>query len=108
MGITLSGATATCSAYPPSIVKADTRWPGVKPDPSGADRTVPATSMPGVNGGSSRSWYSPRNSSRSGKHTPAAPTSTITALLGSGSGTSVYASPAVPVRACATSAFIRA
>ena len=55
VGTRFSGATATRSAKPPSIVNAETRWPGFKPESSGAERTVPATSMPGMNGGSSLS-----------------------------------------------------
>jgi hypothetical protein len=34
--------------------------------------------MPGTNGGGCFSWYSPLVISRSGKHTPAAPTSMTT------------------------------
>src|SRR3954468_12949574 len=66
--------------------------------------------MPGMNGGSSRIWYSPRRSSRSGKLTPAAPTSTTTESCSpppTASSTSVYSSPAGPDSSRATSAFMR-
>ena len=44
-----SGATAT-SAMPPSRLTAATRSPAATPAPSGAERTTPATSAPGMNG----------------------------------------------------------
>ena len=44
--------------------------------PSGAERTVPPTSLPGTNGRSGLNWYSPRVCSTSGNETPAAFTST--------------------------------
>ena len=44
-----SGATAT-SAKPPSMQPAATRSPSLRPEPSGALRTTPATSLPGTNG----------------------------------------------------------
>src|SRR3954469_12319954 len=71
-----------------------TRSPSLKPDPSGALRTVPATSLPGTNGRSGLIWYCPRVCSTSGKDTPAACTSISTPLPGvsgceaSGSGRS--------------------
>src|ERR1700754_4969999 len=63
--------------------------------------------MPGMNGGSRRSWYSPRRSSKSGKLTPAAPTSMTIAPSPATASTSVYASPGGPESSRATSAFIR-
>ena len=44
-----SGATAT-SAKPPSMQNAATRSPGLTAAPSGAERTMPPTSLPGTNG----------------------------------------------------------
>ena len=57
---------------------ATTRSPGLCALPSGALRTVPATSAPGMNGSSGLSWYSPRLCSTSGNDTPAASTSMST------------------------------
>ena len=73
-----AGSATATSANPPSIVNAMTRSPALKPEPSGADRTLPATSTPGTNGSGGFIWYSPRVSSRSGKLTPAAATSMTT------------------------------
>src|SRR3954469_3954866 len=87
------GATAT-SAKPPSMQNAATRSPAATAAPSGADRTVPATSLPGTNGSGGFTWYSPRLWSTSGNETPAASTSTTTPPSGAsmcsgpGSGTS--------------------
>ena len=80
---------ATRSAHAPSMLKPVTRCPTLKPESAGAERTTPATSVPGTNGGSSLSWYSPLISSRSGKLTPAAPTSTTTMPSPATSSTSV-------------------
>ena len=44
-----AGATAT-SAHPPSMQNAATRSPALTAAPSGAERTTPPTSLPGVNG----------------------------------------------------------
>ena len=77
-GNTSSGEAATAVANPPSTGIAATRSPAVKPEPSGASRTVPATSLPSRKGRSGFIWYSPRDSSRSGKTTPAASTSMST------------------------------
>src|SRR6478735_7145401 len=63
--------------------------------------------MPGMNGGSSRSWYSPRRSNRSGKLTPAAPMSTTMTSTPPTSSTSMYVRPDGPESSRATSAFIR-
>ncbi|SHW50898.1 Uncharacterised protein [Mycobacteroides abscessus subsp. abscessus] len=52
VGRMLEGATATRSAYPPMKLKAITRSPGLMPEPSGAERTTPAVSIPGTKGGS--------------------------------------------------------
>src|SRR5687767_7294249 len=74
---------------------AATRSPCASREPSGALRTVPATSLPGTNGSGGLIWYSPRVWSTSGNDTPAACTSTTTPLPGvsgcegSGSGRSV-------------------
>ncbi len=57
------------------MVTAITRSPAANPLPSGASRTVPATSTPGTNGTGGFIWYSPRLMSTSGKLTPAAATS---------------------------------
>ncbi len=76
-----SGATAT-SANPPSAQNAATRSPSRTAAPSGALRTIPATSLPGTNGTGGFSWYSPRVCSTSGNDTPAACTSTTTPLPG--------------------------
>jgi hypothetical protein len=54
-----SGATAT-SANPPSMQNAATRSPSFTPAPSVAARTTPPTSLPGTNGMSGLTWYSPR------------------------------------------------
>src|SRR5688572_19158410 len=75
--------------------QAATRSPSLSGEPSGALRTVPATSLPGTNGSGGLIWYSPRVWSTSGNDTPAAWTSTTTPLPGvsgcegSGSGRSV-------------------
>src|SRR3954471_7504141 len=88
-----SGATAT-SAKPPSMLNAATRSPGCTGAPSGALRTTPPTSLPGMNGRSGLTWYWPRVWSTSGNETPAAWTSTTTPRPGvsrwegSGSGAS--------------------
>ena len=81
-----------------------TRSPGLCALPSGALRTVPATSAPGMNGSSGLSWYSPRLCSTSGNETPATSTSMITTSpsgasgwVASGSGTSTTCSPWGPV-----------
>jgi hypothetical protein len=94
-----SGAAAT-SAKPPSMDIAATRSPGWSRLPSGALRTVPATSAPGMNGRSGLSWYSPRLCKTSGNDTPAASTSITTTrpsaasgCAASGSGTSTSFSP---------------
>src|SRR4051812_43664478 len=77
---------------------AATRSPSARPQPGGALRTTPPTSLPGTNGSSGLNWYSPRVCSTSGNDTPAACTSTTTPLPGvsmcdaSGSGTSTTAS----------------
>ena len=83
-----------------------------RPEPSGAERTVPATSLPGTNGRSGLNWYSPRVCSTSGKETPAASTSTSTPDPGesmceaSGSGTSTTSSAeSGPVRSTICTAF---
>src|SRR3954465_11653065 len=110
VGLMLAAGTATRSAHPPSMASAVTRCPALNSDSYGADRTTPATSVPGMNGGSSRIWYSPRSSSRSGKLTPVAPTSTTTEACSpppTASSTSVYTSPAGPDSSRATSAFMR-
>ena len=65
----MSASTATVSAKPPVTGKAATRSPAANPPASA--RTTPATSQPGVNGSSGRSWYYPRVCSTSGKATPA-------------------------------------
>src|SRR5829696_4328734 len=91
-----SGATAT-SAKPPSRQAAATRSPSLNPEPSGALRTTPATSVPGTNGSGGFIWYSPRVWRTSGNATPAARTSISTPLPGvsmwdgSGSGMSTCA-----------------
>src|SRR3954447_25753500 len=88
-----SGATAT-SANPPSMQHAPTRSPSLTAAPSGALRTMPPTSLPGMNGRSGLTWYWPRVWSTSGNETPAAWTSTTTPRPGvsrwdgSGSGAS--------------------
>ena len=81
-----------------------TRSPGLCALPSGALRTVPATSAPGMKGSSGLSWYSPRLCRTSGNDTPAASTSIITTSpsgasgwVASGSGTSTSCSPDGPV-----------
>src|SRR3954453_17560265 len=94
-----AGATAT-SAKPPSMQKAATRSPARTGAPSGALRTIPATSLPGTKGSSGSIWYCPRVCSTSGKETPAARTSTTTPAPGvrscdaSGSGRSAARSAA--------------
>src|SRR5215207_5379722 len=91
-----SGATAT-SAKPPRRQAAATRSPSLSPEPSGALRTAPATSVPGTNGSGGFIWYSPRVWRTSGNATPAACTSISTPLPGvsmwdgSGSGRSTCA-----------------
>src|SRR4051794_34216618 len=87
-GKTACGIAAATSANPPSPGKAATRSPGEKPEPSGADRTIPATSEPGTNGSGGLIWYCPRLCSTSGKVTPAACTSTTTSPSPDGSSTS--------------------
>ena len=84
---------------------AATRSPSLTSAPSGALRTMPATSLPGTNGSGGFTWYSPRVWSTSGNETPAACTSTTTPLPGvsmcegSGSGTSASANAELgPVR----------
>ena len=62
--------------------KAATRSPSRTAAPSGALRTMPATSLPGTNGSVGLTWYSPRVCSTSGNETPAACTSTTTPLAG--------------------------
>src|SRR5262245_46062946 len=57
---------------------AATRSPSRTGAPSGALRTTPPTSLPGTNGRSGLTWYSPRVWSTSGNETPAACTSTTT------------------------------
>ena len=49
---------------------AATRSPSLSGEPSGALRTVPATSLPGTNGSGGLIWYSPRVWSTSGNETP--------------------------------------
>src|SRR4051812_45808741 len=61
---------------------AATRSPGCTAAPSGALRTIPATSLPGTNGSGGLNWYSPRVCSTSGNDTPAAWTSMTTPLPG--------------------------
>src|SRR4051812_35060258 len=61
---------------------AATRSPSARPQPGGALRTVPPTSLPGTNGRSGLIWYSPRVCSTSGNDTPAAWTSTMTPAPG--------------------------
>src|SRR5580693_3314043 len=86
---------------------AETRSPTLKPDAVGAERTTPAASMPGTNGGGNLSWYSPLLSSRSGKQTPAARTSMTTLPPSSTtSAISVYTMPVGPDSFCTTQAFI--
>src|SRR3954447_13086372 len=73
---------------------AATRSPSARRDSGGALRTVPPTSLPGTNGRSGLSWYSPRVWSTSGNDKPAAWTSTrtpapgVSRCDGPGSGTS--------------------
>jgi hypothetical protein len=51
------GADAARSAKPPTAnVSAITRSPAEKPEPGAASSTVPATSVPGMNGGSGLTW----------------------------------------------------
>ena len=87
-GKTACGIAAATSAKPPSPGNAATRSPAEKPEPSGADRTTPATSEPGTNGSGGLIWYSPRLCSTSGKVTPAACTSINTMPSPDGSSTS--------------------
>ena len=84
---TIRGSAATTCAKPPSPGNAATRSPAVTSAPSGAERTTPETSLPGMNGGGGLIWYSPRVSSTSGNVTPAYSTS-MTTCPASGSGTS--------------------
>ena len=58
--------------------KAATRSPAATGAPSGAERTTPATSLPGTKGSGGLIWYWPRVCKTSGKETPAARTSTTT------------------------------
>src|SRR5690606_1745535 len=78
MGNTAWVGTATVSAKPPKPGNAATRSPGRTEAPSGAERTTPATSVPGTNGSSGLYWYNPRVCNTSGNVTPAACTSTTT------------------------------
>src|SRR5688572_12284480 len=90
-------AAEVARAAKPPKVSAMTRSPESKPLPCGAERTVPATSAPGVNGGGGLIWYWPRVSSRSGKATPAASTSIRTPSPCSGSATSASSSAPGPL-----------
>lgn len=72
---TWEGSVATTSENPPRPGIAHTRSPAASPEPSGAERTTPATSEPGTNGMGGEIWYFPRVCSTSGKVTPAAWTS---------------------------------
>src|ERR1700677_2225231 len=64
--------------------------------------------MPGTNGGGTFIWYFPLINSRSGKHTPAARTSTTTnSPPVARSGTSVNTSPDGPDSFWTTTAFMR-
>src|SRR3712207_3305371 len=92
---------------------AATRSPGRRPLDSGASRTTPPTSLPGTNGSSGLSWYSPRVCSSSGYDTPAAWTSTTTPAPGvigwdgPGSGSSAGRSaPAGPLSSAIWRAFM--
>src|SRR5580765_7226225 len=90
IGSTRGASTTTSSAYAPVPVSAITRSPGFNPRtlaPTSA--TVPAASMPGVNGNAGFSWYCPAISSRSAKLMPTACTAIRTApSLIAGEGTS--------------------
>src|ERR1700712_432999 len=97
-GKTACGIAATTSPNPPRPGNAATRSPAEKPDPSGADRTMPATSEPGVNGNGGLIWYSPRLCSTSGNVTPAAWTSMRTIPSPEGSSTSTTSSADGPSR----------
>src|SRR4051812_48859210 len=81
-------------------------WKAVTPAPTAA--TVPAASLPGMNGGSGRTWYLPASISTSTYDTPRAPMRTwISPAPGAGgSGTSRNASTSGPPNASQTIAFI--
>src|SRR5262249_42486797 len=85
-----TGAAATSANAPIGVVAA-TRWPGARPLPSGALRTVPAISLPGTNGAGSLIWYSPPVTSIATKPTPAASTS-INARPSAPSGSGISSS----------------
>ena len=108
-----AGATAVW-AQAPSIGNAATRSPGLTWASPLTSRTTPPTSLPGTNGSSGLSWYSPRVCSNSGNETPAACTSTSTPLPGvigcdaSGSGRSAsWSAEAGPVSSVICMALMR-
>src|SRR5439155_24453684 len=77
IGTSRAASVTISSAYPPHGMSAMTRSPTftlVTPSPTAA--TSPATSPPGVNGGSGLNWYLPAMISVSGKLTPHARTRT--------------------------------
>ncbi|MCY1284294.1 hypothetical protein D9M69_356210 [compost metagenome] len=90
IGITLSPATATCSAKAPQPVSAMTRSPGLTwATFSPTATTTPAASPPGEKGNGGLNWYLPSMIRVSGKLTPAACTSRSTSnFFGAGLGTS--------------------
>src|SRR5690349_9116083 len=99
MGKTHDWSQTATSAKPPPPGNAATRSPARSDEPSGAERTTPANSVPGVNGSDGFTWYSPRVIHRSGKVTPAAWTSLSTELPeGVGSGTSMVSTAAGPAK----------
>ena len=72
-------ATATCSAKAPNSADPITRSPTVQlSTPAPTERTVPANSLPTVNGSGMVIWYRSATTSTSGKLTAAAATSTTT------------------------------
>ena len=81
---TCDAGSSVCSANPPP--RATTRRPIKSVDtPSPTDTTVPAVSLPGVNGRGGFTWYSPLTWRTSGNARPTASVST-TSRPGPGAG----------------------
>ena len=73
IGSNAFASTTHSSASPPWLAMASTRAPTFTlPTSGGTSVTTPATSFPGVNGGSDLLWYLPAIISESGKPKPTA------------------------------------